>query len=61
MRDYRLIHSVYFDDRNQAEHKAHKLAAAKSSQAWNKDLNGEWFYLTDEQAIQVLKDTTDES
>ena len=61
MRDYKLIYSVPFKDRSTAERNAHSLASTKSSQPWDKGVNGEWFKLTHEQAIQVLKDTTDES
>ena len=61
MRDYTLIHSVYFKDRSTAERNAHSLASNRTSKSWDKGTNGEWFYLTNEQAIQVLKDTTDES
>jgi len=58
MRDYKLIHSVYFEDRNVAERKAHTLAAAKTTHPWNKHDNGEWFKITDEQAMEVLRELT---
>ena len=58
MRDYKLVHSVYFDDRNAAEKKAHILAAFKTAHPWNKHDNGEWFKLTDEQAVEILKEIT---
>jgi len=58
MRDYKLIHSVYFEDRNVAERKAHTLAAFKTAHPWNKHDNGEWFKLTEEQAIEVLRELT---
>ena len=61
MRDYKLIYSVPFKDRNTAERNAHLLASNKASQPWEKGINGEWFKLTHEQAIEVLKETADES
>jgi len=61
MRDYKLIHSVYFEDRNKAETKAHKIAATKASLAWDKSSNGEWFCMTDDQAIDTIKDVANES
>jgi len=60
MRDYKLIHSIYFDDRSAAEKKAHILAALKTTHPWNKHDNGEWFKLTKEQAIEILRNTTDD-
>jgi len=58
MRDYKLVHSVYFEDRNVAEKKAHTLAALKTTHPWNKHDNGEWFKLTDAEAIEILKEIT---
>ena len=58
MRDYKLVHAVFFDDRNEAERKAHLLAAAKTTHPWNKNDNGEWFRLTEEQAMEVLRELT---
>ena len=58
MRDYELVHSVYFEDRNEAERKAHLLAASKTMHPWNKNDNGEWFKLTEEQAVEVLRELT---
>jgi hypothetical protein len=58
MRDYKLVHSVYFEDRNVAEKKAHTLAALKTTHPWNKHDNGEWFKLTDAEAIEILKEVT---
>jgi len=52
MRDYELIHSVYFDDRNKAERDAHKVAERKGER------KGEWFKLTEEQALEVLREVT---
>lgn len=52
MRDYELIHSVYFDDRNKAERDAHKVAEHKGER------KGEWFKLTKEQALEVLREVT---
>jgi len=52
MRDYELIHSVYFDDRNKAERDAHKVAERKGER------KGEWFKITEEQALEVLRELT---
>ena len=52
MRDYELIHAVYFDDRNKAERDAHKVAERKGER------KGEWFNLTEEQALDVLREVT---
>ncbi len=52
MRDYELIHSVYFDDRNTAERDAHKAAERIAER------KGEWFNLTEEQAVDVLREVT---
>jgi len=52
MRDYELIHAVYFDDRNQAERDAHTAAERKGER------QGEWFKLTEEQALDVLQEVT---
>ncbi len=52
MRDYELIHAVYFDDRNKAERDAHKVAERKG------DRQGEWFKITEEQALEVLQELT---
>ena len=52
MRDYELIHSVYFDDRNKAERDAHKVAERKGER------KGEWFKLTKEQALEVLREVS---
>jgi len=60
MRNYKLVYSVHFDDRNAAEKKAHILAALKTAHPWNKHDNGEWFKLTEQQAIEILKETTDD-
>ena len=56
--DYKLVHSVYFEDRNVAEKKAHLLAATRTMHPWNKHDNGEWFKLTDAEAIEILKEIT---
>jgi len=58
MRDYKLVYSVHFDNRNVAERKAHTLAALKTTHPWNKHDNGEWFKLTDAEAIEILKEIT---
>ncbi len=52
MRDYELIHSVYFDDRNKAERDAHKYAELKGER------KGEWFKITEDQALEVLRELT---
>ena len=52
MRDYELIHAVYFDDRNKAERDAHKVAERKGER------KGEWFKITEEQALEVLQELT---
>ena len=52
MRDYELIHSVYFDDRNKAERDAHKVAERKGER------KGEWFKITEEQSLEVLRELT---
>ena len=52
MRDYELIHSVYFDDRNKAERDAHKVAERKGER------KGEWFKITEDQALEVLRELT---
>ena len=49
MRDYILIHSVYFDDRNAAEIKAHNAAQLKGQR------KNEWFNITKEEALEVLQ------
>jgi|TARA_R110000737_G_scaffold30837_1_gene49337 hypothetical protein len=58
MRDYKLIHYVPFDDVNAAERKAHLVAARMTAHPWNKPDNGEWFKLTEEQAMEVLREVT---
>tara|TARA_S200002703_G_scaffold113090_1_gene98569 strand:- start:439 stop:819 length:381 start_codon:yes stop_codon:yes gene_type:complete len=59
LRNYKLIHSVYFEDRHKAEQKAHVLAATKTKSPWNKPDNGEWFRLTHEEAIQIVESIND--
>ena len=49
MRDYKLIHSVYFDDRNAAEAKAHTIAQGMGVR------KNEWFKITEDQALEVLR------
>ena len=56
MRDYTLLYYRYFDDRNTAEKKAHILAATQTTHPWNKHENGEWFKLTQQQAIDIIKE-----
>jgi len=58
LRDYWIIHSRHFDDVNAAERKAHLAAARMTAHPWNKPDNGEWFKLTEQQAIDVLKEVT---
>ena len=60
MRDYKLVYLVHFEDRNVAERNAHTLAALKTAHPWNKQDNGEWFKLTEIEAIEILKETTDD-
>ena len=58
MRDYKLVHSVYFEDRHKAEKKAHVAAASATKHPWNKVDNGEWFKLSHEEAVKILEDIT---
>lgn len=53
MRDYKLIHSVYFKNRSKAERNAHKLAGKIAER------KGEWFNISNEQAIKVLEEVSD--
>jgi len=53
MRDYKLIHSVYFKNRSKAERNAHKLAENIAER------KGEWFNLSNKQAIKVLEEVSD--
>jgi len=53
MRDYKLIHSVYFKNRSKAERNAHKLAGKIAER------KGEWFNITNKQAIKVLEEVSD--
>lgn len=53
-RDYILEHSVYSNERRKAEQQAHSRAAKLAI-----EVNGEWFKLTVQQAIEVL-DNLDE-
>ena len=55
-RTYKLIHSVQFDDHHVAEVKAHLLAEARTALPWSKHKNGEWFQLTEEQALEILRE-----
>ena len=59
LRNYKLIHSLYFDDRFKAEKKAHINAAMKTKHPWNKPDNGEWFRLTHDEAIEILEAIND--
>jgi hypothetical protein len=56
LRDYEIIHSVYFDNRNLAERKAHKIAERKGERSTAGGLKGEWFKLTKGEAIEVLEE-----
>ena len=56
MRNYRLVHSVYCEDRSESERSAHILAARKAKIPWNKTDNGEWFNITQSQAVDILKE-----
>jgi hypothetical protein len=58
LRDYQIVHSVHFEDVNAAERKAHLIAARMTGKPWNKVDNGEWFRLTQEQAVEVLREVT---
>ena len=49
MRDYKLIHSVSFQDRIKAERVAHKAAALCGER------KGEWFKITGEEATEILE------
>ena len=53
MRDYELIHSVYFKNRSKAERNAHKLAGKIAER------KGEWFNISNEQAIKVIEEVSD--
>jgi len=53
MRDYKLIDSVYSKNRSKAERNAHKLAAKIAER------RGEWFNISNEQAIKVLQEVSD--
>lgn len=55
MRDYRLVHSVYFEDRHKAEREAHHTAETYGG----RQRQGEWFKITSQQAITIL-DNLDE-
>jgi len=57
-RNYKLIHSVQFYDHHVAEVKAHLLAEARTALPWSKHENGEWFQLTEEQALEILREVT---
>jgi len=57
-RNVKLIHSVHFDDHHAAEVKAHLLAEARTALPWSKHENGEWFQLTEEQALEILREVT---
>ncbi len=50
MRDYELIYSVYSDDRNTAERDAHKASERIAER------KGEWFKLSEDQAVGVLRE-----
>ena len=56
MRNYKLVHSVYCEDRSESERVAHKLASRKATTPWSKQDNGEWFKITQSQAVDILKE-----
>ena len=56
MRNYKLVHSVYCEDRSESERSAHILAARKAIIPWSKQDNGEWFNITESQAREILKE-----
>ena len=53
MRDYRLVYSIYIEDRHKAEKNAHKLSESIAER------KGEWFKMSNEQAIKVLEEVSD--
>ncbi len=53
MRDYTLIHTVFFEDRSKAEKAAHKEASRYG------DKSGEWFKVTREEVIKILESVTE--
>lgn len=59
-RDYKLIYYVDVDDRHAVEKRAHILAATITEHPWNKPDNGEWFKITEEQAIDLIKGVSNE-
>ena len=48
-RDYKLCYSKFFDDRSNAEKKAHTLLKKES-----KDSKGEWFKIKQDKAIEII-------
>ena len=56
MRNYKLVHYVYCEDRSESERVAHKLASRKATTPWSKQDNGEWFKITQSQAVDILKE-----
>jgi hypothetical protein len=36
------------------------MAAFRTAHPWNKHDNGEWFKLTQQQAVEILKEITDD-
>ena len=53
MRDYRLVYSIYIEDRHKAEKNAHKLSESIAER------KGEWFKMSNEQAITGLEEVSD--
>ena len=50
---YYVVYKVYQDDCHEAERKAHELA-----NNYGDILKGEWFKITEEQALEVLQELT---
>jgi len=55
-RDYKLVYAIKTNNRYKTEKKAHLLAASKTQHPWNKHDNGEWFRLTEKDAVNILKE-----
>jgi len=51
LRDYKLEHCTYFEDRRKAEHQAHKIAEEIADEC-----GSEWFKIPVEKAIEIIGD-----
>jgi len=60
MRDYELLHFVKTEDNNKAETDAHNIAARLAVPPWDKKSNGEWFKITRWQALEILREVTND-